>query len=254
MYGKLSHETAKGIREAIARYVADGYLLREGGQYPTISVTEKGKAVIAGNADVYGVSIGGQKIMAHAAARRKKKTKENRSPLFETLRVLRLAIAEEEGVPPFVVFTDAALEDMAQKQPKTMEEMANVHGVGAFKLRKYGARFLKALGHEGEAAPLAEPAVSATVPARGARKLPQGRETAAGGEESFDEAAFLTYMDTVRTRLAKKAGIAPDELCSEEMLLALLKDKNAVREMQPEYRILYGPTLVQAAEVYRSIL
>lgn len=253
-YGKLAHETAKGIREAIARYVADGYLLREGGQYPTIAVTEKGKAVIAGNADVYGISIGGQKAVAHAATRKKSRTKEKRSPLFETLRVLRLQIAEEEGVPPFVVFTDAALEDMAQKQPKTMEEMANVHGVGAFKLRKYGARFLKALGYEGEPSPLPNPTEGRTVPARGAQKLPQVHEKEMAEEETFDEAAFLTYMDTVRTRLAKKAGVAPDALCSEDMLLALLRDKNAVKEMAPEYRILYGPTLVQAAEVYRSIL
>lgn len=253
-YGKLSHETAKGIREAIARYVADGYLLREGGQYPTISVTEKGKAVIAGNAAVYGISIGGQKIAAHAVTRHKGKVKEKRSPLFETLRVLRLQIAEEEGVPPFVVFTDAALEDMAQKQPKTMEEMANVHGVGAFKLRKYGARFLKALGYEGEASPLPEPSEERTVPARGAKKLPQTHEKTVGEEESFDEAAFLNYMNTVRTRLAKKAGVTPDALCSEALLLALLRDKNAVQAMSPEFRILYGPTLVQAAEVYRSIL
>ncbi len=252
MYGKLALETLKGIREAIARYVADGYLLREGGQYPTISVTEKGKAVISGNADVYGIPIGAQKFAVHAATRKKAKTKEKRSPLFETLRLLRLEIAEEEGVPPFVVFTDAALEDMAQKQPTTMEEMADVHGVGAFKLRKYGARFLKALGHEGEASPLPEPVADGTIPARGARKLPQTHS--ADEKETFDEAAFLAYMDTVRTRLAKKAGVAPDALCSKALLLALLSDKNAVQEMSPEYRILYGPTLVQAAEVYRSIL
>jgi ATP-dependent DNA helicase RecQ len=65
--------------------------------------------------------------------------------LFVKLKELRLAIAKEENVPAFVVFSDAALVDMCQKHPHTTEEFLAVSGVGQVKLERYGERFLQLL-------------------------------------------------------------------------------------------------------------
>lgn len=63
--------------------------------------------------------------------------------LFEVLRKLRLEIAKEESMPPYIIFSDKTLIDMCVKKPSDEEEMLNVSGVGANKLKKYGQRFLE---------------------------------------------------------------------------------------------------------------
>ena len=63
--------------------------------------------------------------------------------LFEILRKLRLEIAKEESMPPYIIFSDKTLIDMCVKKPSDEEEMLNVSGVGANKLKKYGQRFLQ---------------------------------------------------------------------------------------------------------------
>ena len=65
--------------------------------------------------------------------------------LFERLRELRLEIAREENMPPYIVFNDKTLIDMSAKVPTTKEEMLEVSGVGENKFKKYGDRFLKAI-------------------------------------------------------------------------------------------------------------
>lgn len=82
----------------------------------------------------------------------KSKKKKNRtasdalsSPLFETLRSLRREIAQEENKPPFMIFSDATLRDMIRLQPKTLNQLLNVSGVGQHKLTQYGQQFLNAL-------------------------------------------------------------------------------------------------------------
>lgn len=70
--------------------------------------------------------------------------------LFEKLRQLRLEIAREEHMPPYIVFSDKTLVDMCAKLPETKEEMLNVIGVGEVKYQKYGERFLEVLQRERE--------------------------------------------------------------------------------------------------------
>lgn len=70
------------------------------------------------------------------------KTQEVKTDLFERLRNLRRSIADSEGVPPYIVFSDASLKDMTEKLPTTEMEMLQISGVGEFKKEKYGAIFI----------------------------------------------------------------------------------------------------------------
>ena len=68
-----------------------------------------------------------------------------RDELFEHLRTLRLQLARAAGLPPYVVFTDKTLEEMAAERPTTTEALSGISGVGEQKLRRYGETFLDAI-------------------------------------------------------------------------------------------------------------
>jgi len=65
--------------------------------------------------------------------------------LWQRLRALRLELAREQGVPPYVIFHDATLLAMVRERPRDLDALANIPGIGASKLRRYGERFLEVL-------------------------------------------------------------------------------------------------------------
>jgi ATP-dependent DNA helicase RecQ len=67
-------------------------------------------------------------------------------PLFEALRARRREIAAAAGVPPYVIFHDSTLREMAAARPSSRAALAQVSGVGAAKLERYGDAFLEVLG------------------------------------------------------------------------------------------------------------
>jgi ATP-dependent DNA helicase RecQ len=67
------------------------------------------------------------------------------SDLFEALRDVRLRLARERGVPPYVIFHDTTLRDMVARRPRTPDELYQVYGVGAKKAADFGDAFLDAL-------------------------------------------------------------------------------------------------------------
>jgi ATP-dependent DNA helicase RecQ len=67
------------------------------------------------------------------------------NPLFATLRALRRKLAEEENKPPFMIFSDATLQQMVRERPQTLEQLLNISGVGQHKLQHYGSHFLQVL-------------------------------------------------------------------------------------------------------------
>jgi ATP-dependent DNA helicase RecQ len=68
---------------------------------------------------------------------------EYNKELFEQLRILRKTMADKADVPPFVVFSDKALMEMAAVMPTDTQEFLSIHGVGAHKLDKYGTDFME---------------------------------------------------------------------------------------------------------------
>lgn len=132
-YGIMSNQSTKEVGEFIEFLISQELIAIEQGQFPTIFVSPKGKDVLLGKQQVY----------RREAVQVKQVSKND--PLFEELREVRKRIAEAEHVPPFVIFSDAALKDMCAKQPKTSEEFLQVSGVGENKLKKYGLEFLQAI-------------------------------------------------------------------------------------------------------------
>ncbi|MGF1572342.1 MAG: DNA helicase RecQ [Sumerlaeia bacterium] len=145
-YGLLK-ECSKGIvREWIEQLVAQGFMVKEG-EYQQISVTPSGWEVIRGNTT--------PRLMkpAEKPTRGKpSKTEKTDSDwvgvdraLFEQLRAMRRELAEKKNVPPYVIFTDRSLRDMARFLPVTRSQMLECSGVGEVKFEKWGKRFLRAI-------------------------------------------------------------------------------------------------------------
>ncbi len=81
----------------------------------------------------------------------KERTTKKRKDLFEKLRTLRTKLATEAGVPAYVIFSDASLEDMENKLPKTVADFAEISGVGRAKLEKYADVFLQVVAKHQDA-------------------------------------------------------------------------------------------------------
>ena len=141
-YGQLENRTEDDLRLLIGQMVRKGYVIQTEGEY---SVLKIGNIVELQQEDIQIiVKKFKEKEKVSASRKRKSSYSEGRnSDLFETLRQLRLQIAREESVPPYIVFTDKTLIDMCEKLPQNEDEMLDVSGVGQNKLQKYGSRFLQ---------------------------------------------------------------------------------------------------------------
>ncbi|MCY8977507.1 DNA helicase RecQ [Bacillus atrophaeus] len=130
-YGILKHQSVTEISDFIEFLISDDFIQMSDGTFPTLFVTNKGRNVLLGKEDVV------RKEALKAAA-----ITEN-DALFERLRMLRKQIAAEQGVPPFVVFSDQTLKEMSGKQPANEEDLLSIKGVGEQKRVKYGKLFLE---------------------------------------------------------------------------------------------------------------
>ena len=65
--------------------------------------------------------------------------------LFDVLRAVRLKLARDRGVPPYVIFHDRTLQEMADRRPRTLDDLHDLYGVGARKAADFGDAFLDAI-------------------------------------------------------------------------------------------------------------
>lgn len=141
-FGCLQKEGKDNVRALIDELVIDEVLETTEGQYPLLKPGPRAREALLGNEPIR-VSLP-QRGAASGGSRGSVKPKNYvDKALLTRLSHLRRRIAEEQHVPPFIIFTNATLRDMAQKRPKTRREMLRVDGVGEGKLERYGDAFLR---------------------------------------------------------------------------------------------------------------
>jgi len=135
-YGSGSAFSRQTLLDVFAAMIDDDICMVTGGQYPLVRLSRNAPEVLKGSRPV---------TMRYKPVEEKTRLSAvygESSPLFEELRRLRRALAEEQGVPPFVIFSDRTLHDMVQKLPCSDPELLCVNGVGDTKLTRYGEQFL----------------------------------------------------------------------------------------------------------------
>ena len=151
--------SAAQVKEVVELLAAGDYLAITEGTYPTVGLGPRAreaagdgfslsmKKVVRKAERVRGVVAGAGR--AFGASGTVAASGEADPELFERLRTLRKRLADEAGVPPYIVFSDATLRDMCAKRPATEDEFLDVSGVGATKLARYGEAFLAELAAYG---------------------------------------------------------------------------------------------------------
>ncbi len=140
VYGIGKHLGIQEWRDISRALLHQGLLTQSQDGFAVISLNEASWQVLKGERTVrVGESV------KPARVRKGSKTVAGNAgdPLFESLRTLRKRLADEAGMPPYIVFNDASLWDMVQRQPTTLEEFSTIVGVGQAKLDRYGEHFVE---------------------------------------------------------------------------------------------------------------
>lgn len=140
-FGIMKDKSPKYIKDLIGVLVADGYIKVSGLNYPILKLNEKSKDVLFSKKKVYIRDL------------KEENTKEKIDKfnlnmpydrdLFNNLKKLRLDISRKRNIPPFIVFSDASLIDMARLKPKNKKDFLKIKGVGDKKLKQYGEIFIE---------------------------------------------------------------------------------------------------------------
>ncbi|MFC0333235.1 DNA helicase RecQ [Paenibacillus sepulcri] len=133
-YALLRDWVEKDISDWLYWLVAEGYMRISEGEFPTVSLTAEALPVLEGKKTVFR-----RRSMAAKRRTASSASQAENTPLFEALRDWRKETAAREHVPPFMLFFDAALREIADRQPVTTEQLLTVKGVGAAKAGKYGS-------------------------------------------------------------------------------------------------------------------
>ena len=144
-YGVLNNRSESELRLLISQMLMDGYLFQTADRYSVIRMGDI-EPLKDPNTHVL-VRTYKDREPERQTKRRSRKGTDSLTKagyeLFEALRQLRLTIAREEGMPPYIIFSDKTLIDMSVKAPHDRVSMLNVSGVGEAKYEKYGERFLE---------------------------------------------------------------------------------------------------------------
>ncbi len=154
-FGLLRDASVAEVRGYIEQLTADGLLRQTDGDFPILELTADGVRLLKDAAAHPDLTLARQRrpVRERPARRARVETESwdgvDRA-LFEELRALRLEIARSRGVPPYVVFHDTTLREMARAKPSTMEALLAVYGVGARKAEDLGERFLAVIAGSGQ--------------------------------------------------------------------------------------------------------
>jgi len=210
-YGVGSKKPKLFWRRIIDGLLADGSLKSDGGAYPTLQLTNRGEDILFGRAQFFSHVIGEEKKKSRVSV-----PEDYNDELFVILRQLRSTLAEDEGVPPFVVFSDRSLHEMCRFFPESEDEFLQINGVGEMKLQTYGDVFLAPIKAFVEDHPeIEKPTVSSLQP------KPSSGSVA--GETLSTTLELVTQGQDYR-KIAEKRGLKPSTVASHiEKLFTLDK-------------------------------
>ena len=138
-YGIMKEKSAEEIKDLIGVLIADGYIKVVGLDYPVLALTEKSKDILFSKVKFYARRTEVKKSVKH---KEQDLGSQGDQALFDRLKKVRLDLSKLRKIPPFIIFSDQSLKDMAINKPKNEEEFLRIKGVGEKKLIQYGDIFI----------------------------------------------------------------------------------------------------------------
>ncbi len=151
MFGLLKTMAVDEVRGYIEQLVALDLLEQAGDEFPILRLTADGVALLKNEQHVPDLVLARQRKPEKGKAPRRSRV-EGESwegvdrDLFERLRAMRLRVARDRGVPPYVIFHDTTLRELARLKPRTLDALRHVYGVGARKVDDFGSIILEVIG------------------------------------------------------------------------------------------------------------
>jgi ATP-dependent DNA helicase RecQ len=144
-YGLLKGHSRHDVREWVYQLIAQGFLVQTDDQYPLLHLGPRSREVLKGHAEVKLRQPAIHKKDAPSATRRSQPVEIDGTydrDLFQALRAWRRDEASERGVPPYVIFSDKTLRELARVRPTTRYELLGIYGIGDAKLEAFGDQVL----------------------------------------------------------------------------------------------------------------
>ncbi len=206
-YGVGKDRDKRYWRALVNDLVAQGCVQRSDGQYPTLALTDAGREVLFGRQTFH---VARRDEKKHRTASRTAVTEGHDRDLFDRLRRVRRRLASELNVPPYVVFSDRTLHEMARYFPDTESKLRGITGVGEAKLSRYGREFLEEIAlylHEHPEAREGKTVDAAASPAPAAH--PAGPKRLRAASDTVQQTWQLVREGLSYTQIAQRRGLAP---------------------------------------------
>ena len=231
VYGIVRDFGVEDLRHILELLVGRGLLAKEAGEYPTLAVTAEGRKFLKRRERL---TLIRPKPEVGARAGRGPDRLDYDQALFDRLRALRKEIADKRGVPPFVVFGDVSLQQMAYYVPQSHESFSRISGVGETKLEEFGDAFLRVVRDHARKNGLAERPVP--PPRRERRRSAQTE----GG--TYQETKRLFEQQLAIAEIAELRGVSKGTIAGHLERLIQAGEKLDLSHVLP------GPDRVSAIE------
>ncbi|MEC0301832.1 DNA helicase RecQ [Terribacillus saccharophilus] len=185
-YGIMKNRTEKDITQFIHYLSAEMILAPTDDKYPVLTLTDEAVQILKGE----------KKVMMQIAKATETAEADYDEALFQELRELRKEIAQAEGLPPYVIFSDATLKELCRYIPHSQSEMLGIKGIGERRMEQYGEQFLEVLKQHEQ---------TATAPNRDPKPLLQEKQDTPSHLISFEAFEKGSSMEEI----AKERGLTP---------------------------------------------
>ena len=242
-YGLMKEYSAEDLKNFINTLISHGYINVVEGTYPVLSLNDRSRNVLTSK----------EKVQLKEFKVEKKVHEDNE--LFEILRAIRQELARENNVPPYVIFGDVTLKEMATKYPIYKDAMLKISGVGEIKYSKYGKAFENAIREFTEEHNIEVPTYEeATVEPKNHEVKDNDLKL-----EVTTDLELYNRLQEARGELAKKERVLPQALITQNSLkeisgrypntLDKLKD---ISGMGPKKINSYGELILKIVHEYLS--
>ena len=228
-YGRGKEKDKKYWSFLVDELLAQEIIIQDGGQYPVLKLTEKGNNVLFGKEEVTALKRGEEKKRYPAGKGGEFEPYDN--ALFEKLRALRKETADEQHVPPYIIFSDRTLHEMCRYYPADLSDMKNISGIGDAKLERYGIAFTKVIKTYLDENP------GISIPDREAFALPLNRPQNRKKGKSLEATLELFKKGGSLESIAKDRGLAASTIAGHlEELIRTEDDIDIDRLVDPAKR------------------
>ena len=149
-FGLLRDAAVPEVRGYIEQLTAEGLLRQIGDEYPVLALTEAGVVLMKDASAMPDLTLARQRRVSKDKDRRPSRPRPDAEgwkdvdhDLFDRLRAVRLKIARDRGVPPYVIFHDTTLRELARVKPSSVGDLGGVYGIGARKAEQFGPAFIE---------------------------------------------------------------------------------------------------------------